>query len=193
MPAQCNSRTIVPLSLLALITLVAMGAASPQTAADGRGSAAKFADGPAAREAALIKGLEIPAGYRDWRLISVAHEEGKLNDLRAVLGNDIAIAAAREGKLPYPDGAIIVRVAWSYDLLAENELAFGRPQAFVAGAPKNGVQFMIKDSRKYAANGGWGFAQFDDGKLASDAVNSSCVSCHAIAKSRDSVFNHYAP
>ena len=36
-------------------------------------------------------------GYRDWRLISVAHEEGDLNDLRAILGNDVAIEAYREG------------------------------------------------------------------------------------------------
>ena len=38
---------------------------------------------------------EIPPGYRDWKLISVAHEEGKLNDIRAILGNDIAVKAYR--------------------------------------------------------------------------------------------------
>jgi hypothetical protein len=43
-------------------------------------------------------------GYRDWRLISVAPEEGNLNDIRAILGNDIAIKSYREGKLPFPDG-----------------------------------------------------------------------------------------
>src|SRR6202165_3370102 len=71
--------------------------------------------GHADGEAAPIFGVKIPSGYRDWRLISVAHEEGKLNDLRAILGNDIAIKAYREGKLPYPDGTIIARLAWSYD------------------------------------------------------------------------------
>ena len=63
-------------------------------------------------EAAPIFGIKIPPGYRDWRLISVAHEAGNLNDLRAVLGNDVAIKAYREGKLPLPDGAIIARLAW---------------------------------------------------------------------------------
>src|SRR5256885_554885 len=58
---------------------------------------------------------KIPAGYRDWKLISVAREEGKLNDVRAILGNDKAIQTYREGKLPFPDGAIITRLAWSYD------------------------------------------------------------------------------
>ena len=96
-------------------------------------------------EAAPIYGVRIPPGYRDWSLISVAHEEGKLNDLRAILGNDVAIKAAREGRLPYPDGTIIARLAWSYDPLEESSKAFGRPQSFVAGPPKNGVQFMVKD------------------------------------------------
>ena len=64
-------------------------------------------------EAAPIYGIKLPPGYRDWKLISVAHEEGNLNDLRAVLGNDVAIKAYREGKLPFPDGAIIARLAWS--------------------------------------------------------------------------------
>ena len=104
--------------------------------------------GHADGEAAPIFGVKIPSGYRDWRLISVAHEEGKLNDLRAILGNDVAIKAFREGKLPYPNGAIIARLAWSYDSLEESEKAFGRPQSFVAGPPKNGVQFMVKDSGK---------------------------------------------
>ena len=60
-----------------------------------------------------IFGIEIPPGYRDWRLISVAHEAGDLNDFRAIVGNDAAINAYRDGKLPFPDGAIIARLAWS--------------------------------------------------------------------------------
>jgi len=151
------------------------------------------ASGQADSEAAPIYGVKIPSGYRDWRLISVAHEEGSLNDLRAFLGNDVAIKAAREGKLPYPDGTIIARLAWSYDPLEESSKAFGHPQSFVAGPPKNGIQFMVKDSGKYASTGGWGFAQFDDGKPASEAVHNTCFGCHATVKTRDFVFNRYAP
>jgi hypothetical protein len=136
---------------------------------------------------------EIPPGYRDWRLVSVAHEEGNLNDIRAILGNDVAIKACREGKLPFPDGTIIARLAWSHDPSEENNKVFGRPQSFVAGPPKNGVQFMVKDSRKYASTGGWGFAQFDDGKPAGEAVLNTCFSCHAAIKERDFVFTRYAP
>ena len=89
-----------------------------------------------------------PAGYRDWRLISVAHEEANLNDLRAILGNDIAIEAYRQGKLPFPDGTIIARLAWSYVPSEENNKVFGRPQSFVAGAPTN-VQFMVPNTKMH--------------------------------------------
>jgi hypothetical protein len=151
------------------------------------------ASGQADGEAAPIFGVKIPPGYRDWRLISVAHEEGNLNDLRAILGNDVAIRASREGTLPFPDGTIIARLAWSYDASEENDKVFGRPQSFVAGPPKNGVQFMVKDSRTYASTGGWGFAQFDDGKPADEAVLNTCFPCHQAIKARDLVFTRYAP
>src|SRR5919106_2650670 len=133
--------------------------------------------GQADGEAAPIFGVKLPPGYRDWRVISVAHEEGNLDDLRAILGNDVAIEASREGRLPFPDGTIIARLASSYDPLEESSEAFGRPQSFVAGPPKNGVQSMVKDSRKYASTGGCGFAQFDDGKPADEAVLNTCFPC----------------
>jgi hypothetical protein len=136
--------------------------------------------------------IGIPPGYRDWRLISVAHEAGNLNDLRAVLGNDVAIAAYREGKLPFPNGTIIARLAWRYVPSDENDKVFGRAQSFVAGSPTN-VQFMVKDSRKYASTGGWGFAQFDDGKPVDDAALAPCFACHVPVKARDFVFTRYAP
>jgi len=135
---------------------------------------------------------KIPPGYRDWKLISVAREEGALDDVRAILGNDKAIKAYREGK-PFPEGAIIVRIAWSYEASAENNKTFGRAQSFVAGAPKNGVQFMVKDSKKYASTGGWGYAHFNDGKPADAAFMQSCYPCHQLIKSRDYIFTRYAP
>ncbi len=151
------------------------------------------APGQTDREAASIFGGNIPNGYRGWGLISVAHEEGSLNDLRAILGNDVAIKVSRDGKLPYPDGAIIARLAWNYAPLAESEKAFGHLQSFVAGTPKNGVQFMIKDSKKFASTGGWAFAEFNNDKPAGEAKHSACFSCHENVSARDFVFNRYAP
>lgn len=150
------------------------------------------ASAPTDGEAVPIFGIKIPPGYRDWKLISVAHEEGNLNDLRAVLGNDVALAAYREGKLPFADGAIIARLAWNYVPSEENNKVFGRAQSFIAGDPTN-VQFMVKDSKKYASTGGWGFAQFKDGKPADEALLKTCFPCHVPVKDRDYVFTRYAP
>jgi hypothetical protein len=150
------------------------------------------ASGKGDRQAAPLFGIKIPAGYRDWKLISVAHEEGNLNDLRALLGNDVAIKAYREGKLPFPDGTIIARLAWSYVPSEENNKVFGRSQSFVAG-PATNVQFMVKDSKRYASTGGWGFAQFKDGKPDAAAALNTCFPCHEPVKARDFVFTQYAP
>jgi hypothetical protein len=148
--------------------------------------------GPADGDAAPVFGIKMPLGYRDWRLISVAHEAGNLNDFRAVLGNDVAIKAYREEELPFPDGTMIVRLPWSYVSSEENNKVFGRAQSFVAGPPIN-VQFLVKDSKKYAATGGWGYAQFNDGKPADEATHKTCFPCHESVKARDFVFTRYAP
>jgi hypothetical protein len=134
----------------------------------------------------------IPPGYRDWRLISVAHEEGNLNSFAAILGNDPAIKAYREGKLPFPDGAIIAALHYRHVPSEENNKVFGRSQSFVAGPPTN-VQFMVKDSTKYATTGGWGFAHFQDGKPGDEAFMKTCFPCHNQSKTRDLVFTRYAP
>jgi Cytochrome P460 len=134
---------------------------------------------------------KIPAGYRDWKLISVAHEEGSLHSLGAMLGNDIAIKAYREGKLPFPDGTIIAALHYTHVPSEENDKVFGQKQSFVPGAQTN-VQFMVKDSAKYAATGGWGFGFFKDGKPMEAAAMKSCFPCHNEIKARDLVFTRYA-
>ena len=151
-----------------------------------------FATNGADDEAAPIFGIKIPPGYRDWKLISVAHEAGNNNDLRAVLGNDVAIKAYREGTLPFPDGTIITRLAWTYTPSEENNKVFGREQSWVPGEATN-VQFMVKDSKKYADTGGWGFAQFKNGKPDLKADLKTCFPCHVPVKARDYVYTKYAP
>lgn len=173
-----------------MILLIAVVAA-----AAGVGVSGPTAPGHEDQAAAPIFGITIPPGYRDWRLVSVAHEEGNLNDIRAILGNDIAIKAYREGTLPFPDGAIIARLAWSYIPSDENNRVFGRPQSFVAGpAPEWYLQLMVKDSKKYAATNGWGFAQFDkEGRPADEAKHKTCLPCHDPVKTRDFIFTRYTP
>jgi Cytochrome P460 len=137
---------------------------------------------------------KIPAGYRDWKLISVAHEEGNLHSFAAVLGNDVAIKAYREGTLPFPDGTIIAALHWRHVPSEENNKIFGRSQSFVAGPPTN-VQFMVKDSKKYAATGGWAFGHFNgrDDKPAGKAFLKTCFPCHERGKEHDLVFTRFAP
>jgi hypothetical protein len=188
--------------LLVAVVMVA-GVVAFRTSASGR------ADEAASPSVSPIYGITIPVGYRDWKLISVARVGAPLNDLRAKLGNDLAIKAYRERKVPFPDGAIIARLAWKQVTSEENNNAIRLrsgtetrlspeqvqkllDESFVAGPPTN-IQFMVKDSKKYAATGGWGFAQFDDGKPADEATHKTCFSCHEPAKDRDFVFTRYAP
>jgi hypothetical protein len=145
-----------------------------------------------------IYGVRIPAGYRDWKMIAVDQllVPGMADQLRAQLGNDIAIKAFKEGKLPFPDGAIIVAIHWTRALSEDNDKVLAGPfpgaQSFVVGSRVN-IQLMVKDSKKYAATGGWGFADFKDGKPGDKALHETCFPCHTPAKDRDYVFTHYAP
>ena len=151
--------------------------------------------------ASPIYGITIPDGYRDWRLISVNHlagAGGKLKQVRAQLGNDIAIKAFRDGKLPFPDGTVIAALHWNEASSEENNkvLDTGFPgaglQSSVAQSAEN-VQFMVKDSKKCAETGGWGFADFKNGKPDNEDLHKTCFPCHQPAKDRDYVFTRYAP
>src|ERR1700734_600940 len=139
-----------------------------------------------------IYGVRIPAGYRDWQLIAVnqLHFAGKGEQLRAQLGNDIAIKAFKAGTLPYPDGSIIAALHWTRVSSESNNTVLDGPfpgtESFVIGGPVN-VQFMVKDSKKYAATGGWGFADFTGGKAGDKALHETCFPSHAPGKERDFV------
>jgi hypothetical protein len=144
----------------------------------------------AAGIAAPIYGIKIPQGYRDWRMISAGTVGTPVNDVRVKLGNDIAIKAFRDDRLPFPDG-IIGRLAYKQITSEENNKALGHLQSFVAG-PATNLEFMVKDSKKYAATGCWGFAQFTNGKPDDETLHKACFGCHALAN-RDFVFTHYSP
>src|ERR1700683_534217 len=113
-------------SLAARLTAVGIVASGPPASGRDDGGAAP------------IFGIKIFPGYRDWRLISVAHEEGSLNDIRAILGNDIAIKAYRENKLPFPDGTVIARIAWK-DVPSEEKQQRLWPGPSFCGRARPGV------------------------------------------------------
>ncbi len=132
-------------------------------------------------------GITIPSGYKDWPVIAPSHRTDN-NTIRVILGNPIAIKAAREGKTnPWPDGAILAKVGWK-DATHEVWKAATVPGAFTH------AEFMIKDSKKYAATGGWGFARWlglEQKPYGKDAsFVQECFGCHTPVKGNDYVFTH---
>ena len=139
------------------------------------------------KPASPIYGITVPDGYRQWQLIAPAQEAAPLDELRAVLGNDVAVRAYREGTLPFPDGTVLAKLAWKHVQSPEFE------PASIPGAATT-VQFMVKDSKRYAATGGWGFGRFIDGKPADEAQHQTCFACHqARVQNHDFVFTRLAP
>lgn len=144
--------------------------------------------------AKVVVATTIPPGYRDWRFVSAAHEAGELNDIRVVIANAKAIKAYRAGK-PFPEGSIIGRVAWKMVPSEENNKTFGQAQSFVPGdAPDWYLQFLEKDSKKYAATGGWGYSNFgkDLQPTTDKKTMYACFVCHKAVAARDYIFTRYA-
>jgi hypothetical protein len=130
-------------------------------------------------------GIAFPADYKNWRTLGVSHRTDN-NSLRAILGNDIAIAAARRGEInPWPDGAILAKLVFK-DRDDDNWPPATVPGRFVH------AEFMVKDAEKYRSTGGWGFArwlgpaQIPYGEDAD--FDAECAACHAPVAHRDFVF-----
>jgi hypothetical protein len=135
--------------------------------------------------ASPIFGVKIPQGYRDWPLIGVGREDG-LKELRGIVGNATAVDAYKNGKEPFPDGTVLVKLAWKHVAIK------GLNGAFTSDTPST-VQVMVKDAAKYPSTGGWGFGRFIDGKAVDAAQHKTCFGCHeAHASDHDFVFTRYA-
>lgn len=131
-------------------------------------------------------GIEYPAGYADWRVISISDRTDN-KTMRVILGNEVAIEAARSGQTnPWPDGAILGKVVWKQAPKDKWPAALV-PDSFVH------AEFMFKDSAKWAGNGtGWGWARWkgvDQDPYGKDEnVAQECIACHTPVKGRDWVF-----
>jgi len=134
-------------------------------------------------------GIELPAGYRDWRMLGVSHRTDN-STLRVILGNPAAIEAARAGQTrPWPDGVILAKLVWKDAV---------HPAWAAATVPGEIVQaeFMVKDAEKYRDTGGWGFARWkglDQTPYGKDAgFVQECFGCHTPVRDNDYVFTHPA-
>jgi len=129
--------------------------------------------------------IELPKGYQDWAMISSSHRVDN-HSLRVILGNDIAVSAARKNKTnPWPEGAILAKMVWKEGELETWNQAIV-PEKFVH------AEFMIKDSEKYKKTGGWGFARWVglDQKPYGQDENfvQECFGCHTPVKGNDWVY-----
>lgn len=134
-------------------------------------------------------GIALPAGYKDWQVIASSHRSDN-NTLRVILGNDIAVRAARAGQTrPWPQGAVLAKLVWK-DQAHAAWLTAQVPGNFVH------AEFMTRDDARFAATGGWGFARWvgmDQKPYGKDAgFVQECFGCHQPVKGNDWVFTHPA-
>lgn len=121
--------------------------------------------------------------YINWPVLGVSHRTDK-NTLRAIVGNDIAMKSARSGNTkPWPDGSVIAKLVW------KERTHPNWPQAIVPGE-FDGAEAMIKDSKKYAETGGWGFGHWVGDKIEMHPKEkaATCFACHLPMKDADYVY-----
>ncbi|WP_455234582.1 cytochrome P460 family protein [Thiogranum longum] len=145
-----------------------------------------WADPAAPGVAPAPNGIQLPANYKDWAVISISHRVDN-NTMRVIVGNEVAIKAARAGNTnPWPDGAILGKMVWKEAAKDSWPKAIA-PNEFVH------AEFMFKDQGKYQDNGtGWGWARWlgmDQKPWGKDAnAEQECIACHTPVKSSDWVF-----
>lgn len=127
-------------------------------------------------------GISYPSGWQNWAPIAVSHRTDN-NTIRVILGNDVAVKAARANQTnPWPDGAVLGKVVWK-DTQLKNWPTATAPGKFVH------AEFMFKDSKKYSETYGWGWARWVglDQKPFNKGMQ-VCISCHTPVKNRDWMF-----
>lgn len=132
-------------------------------------------------------GIAYPTGWQNWSPIAVSHRTDN-NTIRVILGNEVAVKAARSGKTnPWPDGAVLGKIVWKDTQLKDWQAATA-PGQFVH------AEFMFRDTKKYAKSHGWGWARWVglDQKPFNEGPQ-VCISCHTPVKDRNWVFTDPAP
>ena len=135
------------------------------------------------RVQAAPNGIAFLPDYKNWKPISSTDRVDN-QTLRVILGNDVAIKTIAENRInPWPDGTIFAKVAWSQQPDGKGFVRTGEFQQ---------VEFMIKDSKKYASTAGWGWARWRGTGLrpygTTYAFSDECIGCHTPMRSNDYVF-----
>jgi hypothetical protein len=131
-------------------------------------------------------------GYEDWAVVSSARTD---EVLKVIVANPIMIAAYKSGVpgngKPFPEGSKIAKLQWTPKKSTEAPFVVDVPEVYKQA-------FVIeKDSKRFAASGGWGYALFNyDAKAAKFSVDPTGVStcghsCHVEVKAKDYIFHPY--
>ncbi len=141
-----------------------------------------------------FKGLSSMNGisYKDyenfedkWRFVTVRYRSDS-GEQRFTWGNDIAMKALEAGAVDYPDGAVFAKIGFA----TEKDPDFH--SSLVPSGSKR-YQFMVRDKKKYASTGGWGYALFDGNKVTYDgdpkSQSQACYACHLLVPQRGQVFS----
>ncbi len=128
-------------------------------------------------------GIDFPMDYKNWKSVS-STERSDNHTIREILGNDVAVKAIAENHInSWPDGTVFAKVAWYQQ---PDEKGLVRTGAFFQ------VEFMIRDSRKYAQTLGWGWARWRGADLKpygqDAAFTRECVGCHMPLRKTGYVF-----
>lgn len=133
------------------------------------------------------EGVSFPANFRQWAhvksvLVGPASPFfGRVGGWHHVYANGLALEGLRTGE--FKDGAVFV-----FDVLEAREI-----NGSTIEGPRRFIDVMEKDSKRFAATGGWGYEEFTGGEPAARALSEQaalqCYSCHKTANSSDSVFS----
>ncbi|NOR81386.1 MAG: cytochrome P460 [Methyloprofundus sp.] len=141
---------------------------------------------PAQNVQTSANNIEYPKGLTNWRVIGSSIRSDN-NTQRVIVGNSAAIKAARSNtaKTQWPNGAIIAKLVWKNTML-ETWKSATVPGDFVH------TEIMVRDTKKYAKTGGWGFSRWTGLDLTPHSQDSNaaetCFACHQAAKGTDYVF-----
>jgi hypothetical protein len=138
---------------------------------------------------ALAPSPDFPDGYRDWRHVSTglvgphAPAYAVNGGFHHIYANPLALQGYRDGR--FPDGAVLV-----YDLIE----AVDRGGGVTGQGARRHVDVMVRDSRRFAATDGWGYAEFAAGERSprpgiAASQNTTCHACHQRAAARGFVFS----
>ncbi len=137
--------------------------------------------------------LKIPGDFKHWYLVHSTLITKENNKFGLFPGVHLIYVNAtgfdrlkRGGSTPYPDGTMFTDDVREFSATDDG--------SYLEGAARKAITLMVKDSKKYASTGGWGFQAWAGGDvkkpIATDTVK-QCFNCHVPQKAQDFTYSKY--